>query len=1183
MSRQISRAEAWEKTYEAFQQVNFSAFDYNTVKQSLIDYIRFYFPEQFNDFIESSEMISIIESFAYISELYAYRIDMNTHENFISTAQRKQSILRLAKLVSYSASRNMPGRGLVKITSVQTTESIIDSRSINLANSRVSWNDPNNSDWKEQFILIMNAILQQPFGSVTPSDRVQVDDVLFELYKLNNSPFANGVIPYTTQVNGKSVPMELVPSSLNNYGPYERRPEVNSTFSILYGSDGVGNASDTTGFFIFTKQGTLQRRRFTYDGITPNQTTTIEEENINNTDVWINNVNPETGQIIQNVVFDKQNRAVGVSGEWEPVNLTSASNILFNTNTIRNKYEIETLENDTIRIIFGDGDFSEIPSGSFDVWFRTSINDNIIIPRASVVNRSSIIRYRDANNTAQTLTITYSLINSITNIAVSEDIESIRRNAPLVYYTQDRMVNDQDYNTYVLQDVSVLKLRSFNRTYAGDSKYLAWHDPSSFYEDVKMFGNDATIFYNPSLLSINIPDTTSIDRVISSYIEPLLTDSGITIFHAQYDLDPPKRNFTAGEKEHIKAMIEDTEEAGVGFPLKLIYVPPTHHASQGVDYDDQIESGDSLIKHIHAQIGNPYNLTATIQITDSEGTNTVNLTYMLDVVNELDGFFRVVDSNPSGDLLTTYQEFIDDILLNQFEDSSDLVGERMTITIENGNIIFKVKEINAATSISIIDTSLFKYMTIVGGTPTNPAVTSAINGVTASTWKAYTDQTLLPNSISNTFYVELTGIEWDVTYNTLNLVCESATTRFWFADSQQKLSGNTQQVNYDELVLLAANINRDRTGIMGINTKLNVVGGVNLSAFPNSGLPDISKLALITKDDTGRVDTAECLLETIIDAQYVYPDAVDNEMVTLPETHSYLKGYDELKIYCKSTDSYLIKDLDYEENGIDETPTTTVTINGIYIADDLIFIKLDYVYLHRADETSEWLIIPATEDNKNAWYDNRVLYTRNRGRYDLNFYWKHVSPRFNLIDPATTNIIDMYVISRGYYTEFTNWLYNAGVKPNPPTALQLKVDYGYLLQNKMISDTVVLHPGNFKIIFGPKSLPQLQAKIKVVKDPNTRLTDNEIKTQIVDIIRSFFDVTGWEFGETFNFTELTAVIHSEMIGDVKSVVLVPLYNNHYFGDLYQVFVKEDEIVQADISVSDVEIVQYLSPYTLKQI
>ena len=144
MSRQLSRAESWERAHEVFSQINFSAFDYNTIKESLLDYTKLYFPEDFNDYIESSEYISILELFAYVGELLSYRLDLNAHENFITTAQRKESILRLAKLISYKSSRNIPARGLVKITSIQTTESVFDSNGINLAGRQIFWNDNNN-------------------------------------------------------------------------------------------------------------------------------------------------------------------------------------------------------------------------------------------------------------------------------------------------------------------------------------------------------------------------------------------------------------------------------------------------------------------------------------------------------------------------------------------------------------------------------------------------------------------------------------------------------------------------------------------------------------------------------------------------------------------------------------------------------------------------------------------------------------------------------------------------------------------------------------------------------------------------------------------------------------------------------------------------------------------------------
>ena len=122
--KNIYQAESWTKIYQAFSQINFAAYDYDSIKLSIIDYIRIYYPENFNDFIESSELITLIESFAYVAEQLAYRMDMLSHENFITTAQRKQSILKLAKLISYAPSRNIPARGLVKITSILLSERI---------------------------------------------------------------------------------------------------------------------------------------------------------------------------------------------------------------------------------------------------------------------------------------------------------------------------------------------------------------------------------------------------------------------------------------------------------------------------------------------------------------------------------------------------------------------------------------------------------------------------------------------------------------------------------------------------------------------------------------------------------------------------------------------------------------------------------------------------------------------------------------------------------------------------------------------------------------------------------------------------------------------------------------------------------------------------------------------------
>ena len=171
-------AETYDAIYKAFNTVNFTAYDFDSIKLSLLDYIKLNFPENFNDYTESSELIAIIEAFAYVASQHAYRVDMLSHENLLPTARRKQNILRLANLISYTSARNLPLRGFVKITSVSSSEDFADSQGNSLANKIILWADANNPLWKEQFFLVMNRLMVSKFGS--PYKSLQVDDVILQ-------------------------------------------------------------------------------------------------------------------------------------------------------------------------------------------------------------------------------------------------------------------------------------------------------------------------------------------------------------------------------------------------------------------------------------------------------------------------------------------------------------------------------------------------------------------------------------------------------------------------------------------------------------------------------------------------------------------------------------------------------------------------------------------------------------------------------------------------------------------------------------------------------------------------------------------------------------------------------------------------------------------------------------------
>ena len=79
-------AEDWQTIYKSFSDVDFRSYDFDTLRASLVDYVRAHYPEDFNDYIQSSEFIATIELLSYLGTSLNFRADLNTRENFLDTA-----------------------------------------------------------------------------------------------------------------------------------------------------------------------------------------------------------------------------------------------------------------------------------------------------------------------------------------------------------------------------------------------------------------------------------------------------------------------------------------------------------------------------------------------------------------------------------------------------------------------------------------------------------------------------------------------------------------------------------------------------------------------------------------------------------------------------------------------------------------------------------------------------------------------------------------------------------------------------------------------------------------------------------------------------------------------------------------------------------------------------------------
>lgn len=506
-------SEDWLRIYEAIENVDFRAYDFDNLTQALLTYLRTNYPEEFNDWVASSEFVTKIEILAWLSQNIAFRTDLNTRENYLATAERRDSLIRLAQNVAYKVNRVRGAGGEVRIESIRTNQQIFDSNAQNIQDQDVVWNDPNNVDWYEQFLLIMNAAFTNRTQFGKPLVKYVDGLARQEQYVFNSIVPSTGTYKFTADVNGVNLPFDVINARLDpeNGTYHELMPEATTTFNCFYNQDGRGLASPGTGFFFQIRQGTLASLDQEY---TDPQILRIEEintQNVNNDDIFLQQL-------------DRQGN---VTSDWELVDNVFGESVAFNTleSDQRQIFEVDTLTNDRIRVRFGDGTFAQIPLGRFRYWFRTSNPEPLLVRTESIQNQTVTIPYVAEDSTVYFLSLTFSLKDNLVNAAATETNFDIRTRANRVFYTQNRMITAQDTNNFYLRDNAIQKVKTVNRTYAGHSRYSRLFDPTGLYQNVKVQGDDGR-YYEEDTLAVQFQsaDTNLLPRneLINNYIRPLV-------------------------------------------------------------------------------------------------------------------------------------------------------------------------------------------------------------------------------------------------------------------------------------------------------------------------------------------------------------------------------------------------------------------------------------------------------------------------------------------------------------------------------------------------------------------------------------------------------------------------------------------------------------------------------------
>jgi len=700
-----------------------------------------------------------------------------------------------------------------------------------------------------------------------------------------------------------------------------------------------------------------------------------------------------------------------------------------------------------------------------------------------------------------------------------------------LYYTQNRMVTAEDYQIGPLAvSQEIVKTKSVNRTSSGISRNFDLVDATGKYSTTNLFGTDGAVYKNYLTVKtgFDFETLTDIEGQIVNTIEPIL--SSIKVRNYYYDQFP-------------KLLVEDlgatwtqiTEDTN-NFTGRL-----TNSADVLIKVDTFTGSNmkfvkpNSLLKFVpptgyhflkgKLELGEP----------DFRGGTAYKWVKVISVVrdgteiqDDNSGPIVFNDSIPTGSRLVEIRTALPSAL-------TDDVKAQITAQI------FSYRTFGLRFSRNDGEWRLI--------TENNLAANSDFStGKTGDTTNQQLDASWLLKFNTD-------GEKYTITHRAMRYVFESDKDIRFYYDSSDKIFNNK-----------TGKIVKDKINILNINTKPDSVEPFNINYLweiveeyrDAEGYVDSRKIqvSFFDDDDDGVVDNPE-----------IFDDIVDEETSPL----------NKLVFLQKSTTTDGVEDYKYvSKESVFRDPTQLI-LNSVSERQPLSTYEDGDILYYLEEDIFE--VFNATTTTLAITTD----YKASVGRDGLKFQYVHAADQDSRIDPSASNIVDTYILTRGYDTSFRQYLDGVVAnKPLPPSSDSLFISYGSELNKiKSLSDEIIYHPVKYKVLFGNKAKEDLQATFKIVKNPDLVLNDNEIKSNVISAINKFFALDNWDFGEKFYFSELSNYVMSQLSPTLVTFVIVPDQEDQAYGSLQEIKSESDEIFISGATVENVEIIDAITASRLK--
>lgn len=239
----------------SLRRIDFSGLDYDTSRRAMIEYVKTYFPDDFNDFMASNGIMMLIEIVSSVTAKLSLRADILANEGTLPTATSEEAVVNHIALINQRIRRQTPAVVDVECTVDRPlfTELRIP------AGTKFSIVGPDNNqvyyeiyrapnDWTGEIIIpagkrgVIAWGIEGQFAAPVVRDSIGGAN---QTYEIVDNAILESPITVTVTIGATSEDWLVVTDPIERYGPNDKVVEVNFVGNkaiFRFGDDITGKA-----------------------------------------------------------------------------------------------------------------------------------------------------------------------------------------------------------------------------------------------------------------------------------------------------------------------------------------------------------------------------------------------------------------------------------------------------------------------------------------------------------------------------------------------------------------------------------------------------------------------------------------------------------------------------------------------------------------------------------------------------------------------------------------------------------------------------------------------------------------------------------------------------------------------------------------------------------------------------